>query len=62
MQAKLLADKKESEFNHHLAEIFRSVGGRGCLASKRLRETVAAVEVCVAVMFPVLGNFRVGVE
>ena len=62
MQAKLLADKKESEFNHHLAGFFVVLAGVFISLQSVLVKGVANGEICVADMFPALGNFRAGLE
>jgi copper resistance protein D len=43
IQAKLLADKRESEFNHHLAGLFVLLGGLFLVVEKELRQRLRFV-------------------
>ena len=56
-QAKLLADKKESEFNHHLAGFFVVLAGVFIFLSRRPGETVAGVKYAWPACFLLSGIF-----
>lgn len=56
-QAKLLADKKESEFNHHLAGIFVIVAGLFILTSNRLQSRWPQIKYVWPLCFLLSGIF-----
>jgi putative copper resistance protein D len=56
-QAKLLRDKKESEFNHHLAGLFVVLAGIFILAESRLRNRWPAVRYAWPLCFLLSGIF-----
>jgi hypothetical protein len=56
-QAKLLRDKKESEFNHHLAGIFVVLAGLFILAGDRLRTRWPAIKYAWPLCFLLSGVF-----
>ncbi|HWY43340.1 MAG TPA: hypothetical protein VNX66_07585 [Candidatus Sulfotelmatobacter sp.] len=56
-QAKLLADKKESEFNHHLAGLFVVLAGLFILTESRFRKRWPAVRYAWPLCFLLSGIF-----
>lgn len=56
-QARLLADKKESEFNHHLAGIFVILAGLFILVGSRLESRLPAFKYAWPLCFLVSGLF-----
>src|SRR5438552_2781364 len=56
-QAKLLADKKESEFNHHLAGFFVALGGAFILFQTPLGKRLKAVHYIWPASFLLSGIF-----
>ena len=56
-QAKLLADKKESEFNHHLAGIFVVLAGLFILSGERLKNRWPAIKYAWPLCFLLSGVF-----
>ena len=56
-QAKLLADKKESEFNHHLAGIFVVLAGLFILTGERLKNRWPAIKYAWPLCFLLSGIF-----
>jgi len=56
-QAKLLADKKESEFNHHLAGIFVVLAGLFILSGERLKNRWPAIKYAWPLCFLLSGIF-----
>jgi putative copper resistance protein D len=57
MQAKLLADKKESEFNHHLAGLFVMLAGVFIFCQPRLAKTWPPVKYAWPACFLLSGIF-----
>ncbi|HJZ66493.1 MAG TPA: hypothetical protein VKD70_19360 [Candidatus Acidoferrum sp.] len=57
MQAKLLADKKESEFNHHLAGILVVLAGLFILSGEKLKNRWPAVKYAWPLCFLLSGIF-----
>jgi putative copper resistance protein D len=55
--AKLLADKKESEFNHHLAGVFVVLAGLFILTSDRLKARWPAIKYAWPLCFLLSGMF-----
>jgi hypothetical protein len=58
MQAKLLSDKRESEFNHHLAGFFVVLAALFILVESWLSARPPRRTVCLAGVFPALRYFR----
>ena len=56
-QAKLLADKKESEFNHHLAGVFVVLAGLFILTGERLKNRWPAIKYAWPFCFLLSGIF-----
>jgi copper resistance protein D len=56
-QAKLLADKRESEFNHHLAGFFLVIAGLLLLAQPLFRHRITIAEYALPVCFLLAGLF-----
>jgi len=56
-QAKLLADKKESEFNHHLAGIFVVLAGLFILTGEKLKNRWPAIKYAWPLCFLLSGIF-----
>src|SRR5215475_5499755 len=57
MQVKLLADKKESEFNHHLAGIFVVLAGLFILSGEKLKNRWPAIKYAWPLCFLLSGIF-----
>ncbi len=57
VQAKLVADKKESEFNHHLAGVFIVLAGLFILTSSRFNSRWPAIKYAWPICFLLSGIF-----